>query len=149
MYVHSFNVMKKNIQMQVLHLGLTSYSDTAYMIFVSLTALAGHVFFVFCFSLCESVCHHGRISYWWHLLWRELPQKQLWVFYPVLIYLSVCLYVSGWIFVSGLAFLTSQDTAKKNLRWQLRSKWNVCLQTDLHNHVVITTEQSWVRTWRC
>lgn len=44
MYVHSFNVVKKNIQMQVLHLGLT---DTEYVIFVSLTALAGHIFVFF------------------------------------------------------------------------------------------------------
>lgn len=103
-----------------------------------------HWLVIFLFFLCESVCHHGRISYWWHLLWRELPQKQLWVFYPVFIYLSVCLYVCGLIFVSGLVFLTLQDTAKRIWRWQLRSKWNVCLQTDLNNHVYWA-----VRTWRC
>lgn len=104
MYVHSFNVMKKNIQ--VLHLELTSYSDTVAVHDICwLTALAGHVFIFFFVSSWQNVLlvtpfAAGTTT---EAIVSVLPG----------VHISVCLFVCLWTdFVSGLAFLNLQDTDK-------------------------------------
>ena len=100
MYVHSFNVMKKNIQ--VLHLELTSYSDTVAVHDICwLTALAGHVFiYFFCVVMAECLTGDTFCGRNYHRSNCECFTRCSYIC------LSVCMSVNGfcqWAGVSKLA----------------------------------------------